>query len=410
MDEVEEIRLFNPFTQASSMDLDHILLHSLKEVLWDNDSIEKLKPHISGQKGELILESLKLKGNFRGEELFYPLIFDTPATMQDYLGDKCVSIFLETERLASNEANMLKEYNSLYARAIDEDILVPEPSKLLKSLDTVMNARKRRMVFHNLKTEGTDSTYSLACKQGRSFFGNIVYMKEEFASLQADGYQIFVFAESESQSQRISYLLRDIAGIKVGAAAVTSGFLLAEAKIIVIGENEIFGRRKKTPTSVIKAQSEIIETFVDLDPGDTVVHVNYGIGLFKGIKRIEAAGAERDYIELGYAKEETVFIPIEQVNLIQRYIGQEGRPPRLDRMGGTSWEKKKKRAKKSVADLADRLVKLYARRQTAVGYAFPKDDDFQISFEAGIPLAGNSGSVSRHRRCQDGHGKSETHG
>ena len=123
----------------------------------------------------------------------------------------------------------------------------------------------------------------------------------------------------------------------------------------------------------------------DLDPGNLVVHINYGIGRFQGIRRIKAAGAERDYITLQYGDEETIFIPIEQVNLIQRYIGQEGRKPRLDRIGGPSWEKKKAKVKKSVADLADRLVNLYARRQTTLGYAFPKDDDFQVSFEAAFP-------------------------
>ena len=171
----------------------------------------------------------------------------------------------------------------------------------------------------------------------------------------------------------------------MGPAALSAGFLLPQARIMVLQENEIFGRRKKAPSSVAKAKSSVIESFVDLDPGDLVVHLNHGIGRFLGIKRIKTVGAERDYITLEYSGDETVFIPIEQVNLVQRYIGQEGRAPKLDRIGGPSWEKKKDKVKKSVADLADRLIKLYARRQTAAGYAFPKDDDFQVSFEAAFP-------------------------
>ncbi len=382
-DRVEEIRLFNPFTQVRSNDLDCILLHPLKEILWDENNINAIIPYLHGDQGSSILESLEISGVFRGEELFYPLLFEQPANLQDYLDDNGVTVFLGNERLVSTEVNMLREYEVLYQDALESEQLVPEPGQILTSLEEMKNARERRIEFYSLNTDA--STYNLSCKPGRFFLGDIAAMKEELTSLLDNGFQIFIFAESESQSQRISYLLRDIEGIQVGAAAISAGFILSEARIIAIGESEIFGRRKNAPASVIETQSEIIDTFVDLDPGDFVVHINYGIGLFKGIKRIQSMKTERDYIELEYADDETVFIPIEQVNYIQRYIAGENRTPRLDRMGGTSWKRKKNRAKKSVSDLADRLVKLYAHRQTVTGYAFPKDDDFQVSFEASFP-------------------------
>ncbi|HDQ13377.1 MAG TPA: transcription-repair coupling factor, partial [Sediminispirochaeta sp.] len=106
---------------------------------------------------------------------------------------------------------------------------------------------------------------------------------------------------------------------------------------------------------------------------------------FKGIDRITAAGTERDYIKLEYAGSEHVFIPIEQVNLVQRYIGQEGRAARLDTLGGKSWERRKSKVKKSVEDLAEHLIGLYARRRQAKGYAFGEDTDWQVEFEAEFP-------------------------
>ncbi|MDZ7852660.1 MAG: CarD family transcriptional regulator [Halomonas sp.] len=153
----------------------------------------------------------------------------------------------------------------------------------------------------------------------------------------------------------------------------------------MIEENEIFGRRKRTPRSVKRVQSREIDTFVELSPGDYVVHVNYGIGRFKGIQRMSAAGNERDYIQLEYAGEESVFIPLEQVNLVQRYIGHGGESPRLDRLGGKSWEKRKSKVKQSVEDLAERLVKLYSKRQKARGFAFHEDTEWQMDFEASFP-------------------------
>ena len=185
----------------------------------------------------------------------------------------------------------------------------------------------------------------------RSFFGNITYLKESIENLLKEEYKIFIFAESENQSLRINEILKDYVSYKTGTLqilplSISTGFGIPQEKILVIQENEIFGRRKQAPKSVKHAKSSVIDTFVELNPGDYVVHVNYGIGLFKGIDRVKALGNERDYIKLEYADEEIVFIPIEQVNLVQRYIGNEGDAPRLDRIGSKSWENRKNRVKK----------------------------------------------------------------
>jgi transcription-repair coupling factor (superfamily II helicase) len=155
---------------------------------------------------------------------------------------------------------------------------------------------------------------------------------------------------------------------------------------MVIQENEIFGRRKRPPRSLRTVRSSPIDTFVELNPGDFVVHVSYGIGLFKGIERIKALGHERDYVKLEYQDEEVVFVPIEQVNLVQRYIGNEGQPPRLDKLGSKSWENRKGRVRKSLEDIAEKLVTLYSKRKKAQGFAFPADTEWQTMFEAAFPF------------------------
>ena len=154
---------------------------------------------------------------------------------------------------------------------------------------------------------------------------------------------------------------------------------------MVIQENEIFGRRKYVAKSVNKAKSQVIDTFVELNPGDYIVHVNWGIGLFHGIERVKSLGNERDYIKLEYADQEFAFVPIEQVNLVQRYIGNEGEKPRLDRIGSKSWENRKSKVQKAVEDLAQKLIDLYSRRKASVGYAFPKEKEWQSAFEAAFP-------------------------
>ena len=113
---------------------------------------------------------------------------------------------------------------------------------------------------------------------------------------------------------------------------------------------------KHVQKSLGHVKSQVIDTFVELNEGDFVVHVNYGIGQFKGIQRVKAMGNERDYIKLEYADEEFVFVPIEQVNLVQRYIGNEGEKPHLDKIGSKSWENRKNKVKKAVEDLAEKFT------------------------------------------------------
>jgi transcription-repair coupling factor (superfamily II helicase) len=177
-----------------------------------------------------------------------------------------------------------------------------------------------------------------------------------------------------------------VKNLTVISAPLSAGFSLPGAKFMLVQEGEIFGRIKRRPKSLKTVKSAVIDTFVELNPGDYVVHVNYGIGRFKGIERIKAMGFERDYIQIEYLDEEMVFVPIEQVNLVQRYIGNEGEAPRLDRLGSKSWENRKNRVSKSVEDIAARLIDLYSRRHKAPGHAFPKDTEWQTMFEASFPF------------------------
>ena len=122
------------------------------------------------------------------------------------------------------------------------------------------------------------------------------------------------------QAERIASLLKEFA-VEVEVANLSAGFVIPALKLLVVQENEIFGRRKRLLKSLKTTRSVAIDTFVELSPGDYVVHVNWGIGRFTAIERMKVLGLERDYIKVEYAESEVVFVPIEQANLVQRYIG-----------------------------------------------------------------------------------------
>ena len=124
-----------------------------------------------------------------------------------------------------------------------------------------------------------------------------------------------------------------------------------------------------------------ITTFADLAVGDHVVHLNHGIGQYMGLQTLEIGGVHRDYLLVQYAGDDRLFVPTDQVNLLQRYIGVEEAPPKLNRLGGADWQRAKARVKESVREMADGLLKLYANRQTVKGHAFGPDTVWQREFE-----------------------------
>jgi len=406
---IEKIKSFDMHTQASVEEFGSLTLYPMKEVIWDDERIASLErnmrnmPEFTADGMEKLIAHVKEHRAFDGEELFYPLCFEKPASILDYLeylhggssAAEPILLYMDYDRQRNAVEALEREYHGLYnkvTRAIDDDIKYnlliteyPMPQRLLLSFTELTGSYPQSIFLRTLK-ESDDGGEPIVfnCDPPRSFFGNIVYLKEELTHLQQEGWRIFVFAESDAQALRIGELLKDIKAT-VLPLTLSSGFGIPELKILVIQENEIFGRRRRIPKSVKQVKSSVIDTFVELNPGDYVVHVNYGIGQFKGIERVKTLGHERDYINLLYAQDETVFIPIEQANLVQRYIGNEGEAPRLDIIGSKAWENRKNKVKKSVEDIADKLIDLYSRRKAAAGFAFAKDNEWQTAFEAAFP-------------------------
>ena len=402
---IEKIKSFDMHTQASVDEFDSLTLYPMKEVIWDDERIAALEknvrnlPEFTPEGIEKLIAHLKEYRSFDGEELFYPLCFEKPSSAVDYLmhgsQEPTALLYMDYDRQLNAVEALEREYHGLYnkmTRAIDDDLKhnlliteYPMPQRLLLNFTDLAAAYPHSIFLRTLKESGGGiEQIVFNCDPPRSFFGNIVYLKEELTHLQKEGWRIFVFAESDAQALRIGELLKDIE-TTVFPLTLSSGFGIPELKILVIQENEIFGRRRRVPKSVKQVKSSVIDTFVELNPGDFVVHVNYGIGQFKGIERVKTLGHERDYINLLYAQDETVFIPIEQANLVQRYIGNEGENPRLDILGSKAWENRKNKVKKSVEDIADKLIDLYSRRKAAAGFAFAKDNEWQTSFEAAFP-------------------------
>lgn len=389
-DEVEEIRRFDPADQSSRANgSDEVVIRPVKEVIWDEErirflegSLEKQRGYGDGKAAEAVVP-LRETGEAKGEECFFPLAFETPGSLFDYIPEGAVVFLLERERLSGQAEAIAREYAGLYRKA-SLDGPVPAPDTQLVDFEERAEGLGRVIRSWSLKDSSAEGRLAFGSEPPRSFFGNITYFKEELGSLLKGGYSVRICAETDVQADRIRLLLKGYA-VDVYPEGLSSGFSVPALKLVLIQENEIFGRRKRVPKSLKTARSKIIDTFVELSPGDFVVHANYGIGRFASIERMRVLGNDRDYVKVEYAEGETVFVPIEQANLVQRYIGNEGAEPRLDRLGSKSWENRKSRVKKSVEDLAERLIRIYSRRRTAKGFSFPPDGEWQTAFEAAFP-------------------------
>jgi transcription-repair coupling factor (superfamily II helicase) len=385
-DTISLIREFDPNNQMSFQTLQSIDIYPIKESAFSEEQLQYL--HESWQK----------RAEFRGQmppisnlattlhyhDLFLPLLFDKPVFLTDYFPSESQVVVIDYERVVQVEQTLWREVEGLYKQAIRQGVAVPTPSEILVKLDQ-LPLESQKSIYTHQYIDSKTVAFQFKAQESRSFFGNINLLKDELHLWRQNGYQIFIFTESEQQALRFSQLLQDYPEIYMINRSLSSGFILPKEKIVVLCEHEIFGRKKRQDQSKNPVKTQAIDSFIDLSPSDYVVHIHHGIGQFKGIDRMRVGGQERDYITLEYADNDLVYIPIEQVNLVQRYIGNEGSAPRLDKIGGKGWNSKKTVARKSAEELADYLLKLYAEREMAQGFAFPPDDTFQLEFEADFP-------------------------
>jgi transcription-repair coupling factor (superfamily II helicase) len=399
-DSITRIRRFEPFTQASVSDMEAVRIPPTREIVFDEKALQLLGSNLKragsdGPEVRQLLSQLPLNPDMPGSEYLFPLCSGSRSSLLDYLSPDSLLIAVDSEGLNAGSEVLRREYLELYRKnrsagqAADAQGgaggLRPPPRQILLDFSTLEAAFSRIVHLHSLKGKREEGVrIAMGCDPPRSFFGNLAFLKEELQNLIELRYRVFVFAEYARQAERLRALLEDLE-VTVLPQGISRGFSLPALQLLVIEENEIFGRKKRIPRSVATAKSRAVDSFVDLNPGDFVVHLQYGIGLFNGIERIKAAGHERDYICLEYDGAEKVFLPIEQVNLIQAYIGHEGKRPKLDKLGGKSWQSKKERVRRSVEEMAKRLVSLYSARSTVKGFVFPPDTDWQSEFEARFP-------------------------
>ena len=197
-------------------------------------------------------------------------------------------------------------------------------------------------------------------------------------------YEVDHFSESHPDARTPTETVAPLApgGCRVVSGGPRSGFVFRSANLFLLTATDLFGEPRTASPRRRSASEAFLSDLRDLRVGDVVVHRDYGLGLFAGLARIDDAGIVREMVDLRYAGDAKLLVPVERLDLIQKYASAgDGPPPALDRLGGAGWEKRKSSVRKAVKDIADQLLKLYARRASAPGHAFSKDSPWQKEFE-----------------------------
>jgi len=340
-------------------------------------------------------------GSFPGEELFYPLLDYPKGQLHDWV-QRCggqgtagaigMRVCLEPEWWASIVKSERKRVEEGVAR--------------LRMGGVVCSDYGDMFIGHG-PTEASDATLHFTEWQSEAdappevqpaheFHGRLGELAEYIQQAAIAGDRVFLAGSTAGMRDRFKEIIRDYElplatgtdpGCRALALNLSSGVYLKGHRLLVLTELEVFGRRALPPARPQKSRvSAFLSDLRDLKPGDRVVHLDHGIGEFLGFGSLTVGGEEQDVIQLGYADGGKLCVSLERADLVQRYVSPDGVKPPLDKLGGASWAKVKRRAKKAIRDMAEELLKLYAKRKKEKGFAFSVDGPEMAEFEAGFPF------------------------
>lgn len=245
-----------------------------------------------------------------------------------------------------------------------------------------------------------DQLFDWQTREPQQFFSQMPLIKTEIESYQKNKQTVILQADNQKRARQISQTMIEF-GMSIPIVAkddlvegqtqiivdsFASGFTLPKNNLVYLTEHELFNKTSHHRRRVKTLENaQRLRNYNELKPGDYVVHVNHGIGRFEGIKTLENNGVKRDYITITYQHGDQLFVPADQLKLVQKYVASEGKTPHVNKLGGSEWAKTKRKVAAKVEDIADDLIDLYAKRESEKGFAFSKDDELQREFEDSFP-------------------------
>ena len=400
-DDIDSIRLFDVSSQRSTEEIESVEITPAREIYFSKHEKQKLIEELKSLNLKAASDDIERLENydyFPGIDKFTPLFLKNYDTVLDYVTDDCVVVMDESSRIWENLETIESDFAERCKNMLEKNLIIPELTELYSAYGKFYSQLKNKNTIF-LKTLGNFKEEKIAkskiitmpARIISGFGKNVQLLIEQINQWKNSGYKVAIVVGNEGRKERFTELLSD-AGLDPTSIVFVIGnlhssFEYPDLKLTVISDNELFvSNVKKGGRKTNRQKGKAINSFTDLSPGDFVVHDIHGIGQYMGLEQVTVAGVVRDYIKVKYSDSGFLYVPTNQMDIVQKYIGSQGHAPRLSQLGGSDWNRAKKRVKESLRELAAELVALYAKRQASRGFAFTQDTIWQTEFEEAFPF------------------------
>ena len=415
-DEIDSIRTFDVFSQKSIDKIKKFTITPSREFIYPekvNDAVEKLKKETGKLTNEDVfanIENIESKTYFEGIENYIDYIYpEENKSIFTYLNDNAIIFVNDISRLKERCENYINEFNENYKLNLERGLALKSQGRLLyhfNELDLIKGEKK--LILNTLLPKPVNdfrisSVVNFESREVPTFNGKLDILCEELNRLKYNGFKIILATNTLERAKKLNKELLDLglettvsrkrnieiksSQIIIVPAQISSGFEYKSIKFVVVTDNEMIGvhKRASNTKSKKKKKGQKIESFLDLNVGDYVVHENSGIGRYTGIEQISVNGIKKDYMKIIYQGGDNLYVPIDQMDKVQKYIGSDVEKVKLNKLGSSEWTRAKAKVKKEIEDMTKDLIELYAKREKVKGYKYSKDTPWQNEFESLFP-------------------------
>ncbi|RBA01777.1 transcription-repair coupling factor [Staphylococcus arlettae] len=421
--EVDSIRDFDVETQRSNENIEQVHITTASDYIITDEVLQHTKEQLQKAYEETrpkIDKAVRndLKETYESFKLFeethydhqvlrrlVAFMYEQPATLVDYFQDDAIIAVDEYNRIKETEQTLTTETDEFSQNLIESGKgFIGQTFISYDNFESHLNAFN--VAYFTLFTATMpvklNHIIKFSCKPVQQYYGQYDIMRSEFQRFIQNDYTIVILAETEVKKERIQSMLSEMHiptfidapnnDIEGGCAVITEGslsegFELPYMQLVVVTERELFKSKQKKKRKQQKtiSNAEKIKSYQDLKVSDYVVHVHHGVGRYLGVETLEVGGVHKDYIKLQYKGTDQLFVPVDQMDQVQKYVASEDKSPKLNKLGGTEWKKTKAKVQQSVEDIADELITLYKEREMSVGYQYGPDTAEQNDFELDFP-------------------------
>ena len=430
-DDIDSIRTYDPQSQRSIDKIDIVDIYPASELVLSGQVIDAgierikkkkkkqsaaLKKQMKGEEAqrlefvtEEVTEGLKNGWRTGNTEGYLKYFYNDTASLIDYLPANTVCFIDEPGRVAEKAAATELEFNESMYNRLSGGVILPGQADILFESKHIFSKLQKDNTCQLAGLDFVDKRlpakekFNITVKSINSYNSSIDMLIEDLKRWKKERYRVLLLSPAKSRGERLAKDLREyelnanfsedinkdiVPGeILVSCGKLHRGFEYPLIRYVVITESDMFGKEKKKASYHKRSglSGKKIQDFNELSIGDYVIHENHGLGVYKGIEKIKVEGIEKDYLKLEYGGGGKLYVPVTQLDIIQKYAASDAKAPKLNKLGGTEWSKTKTKVKKAVANIAKELVELYAKRQQTDGYVYGPDTVWQKEFEELFP-------------------------